>query len=89
MHIFGWILLILLLTFSYLCRNGEGLAATAANLLFITSAVGLYFYPTLYAITHGVEIRNSIFKLNLLLGWTGIGWLAAYYRAIVFRMESR
>lgn len=89
MHIFGLVLLILLLTFSYLCRNGEGLGATAANALFITSAVGLYFYPSLYAITHRGEIRNSIFKLNLLLGWTGVGWLAAYYRVLVFKMESR
>lgn len=89
MHIFGLVLLIFLLTLSYLCRTGEGLWATAANLLFITSAVGLYFYPYLYATSHRLEIRNSIFKLNLLSGWTGIGWLAAYYRVLVFNMESR
>lgn len=89
MHIFNLALLILLLTLSYLCRNGEGLGATTANLLFITSGVGLYFYPYLYAISHRLEISNSIFKLNLLSGWTGIGWLAAYYRVLVFNMESR
>ncbi|WP_430624282.1 superinfection immunity protein [Pseudomonas emilianonis] len=31
----------------------------------------------------------SIFKLNLLTGWTGIGWLVALYRALVFPVTDK
>lgn len=33
--------------------------------------------------------RISIFKLNLLTGWTGIGWLVALYRALVFPVTDK
>ncbi len=36
-----------------------------------------YFIPTLIAIQRKHRYRESIFLLNLLLGWTFVGWVAA------------
>lgn len=34
----------------------------------------IYFIPTLIAINRNHHNRNAIFALNLLLGWSFIGW---------------
>jgi len=39
--------------------------------------LGFNFIPTFVAFARGHPQRAGIFILNLLLGWTGIGWLAA------------
>lgn len=46
---------------------------------FVTLAlvVALYFTPTIVAAIRHHQNRVSIMLLNLFLGWTGIGWLAA------------
>ena len=41
---------------------------------FLVAAV-LYFLPTI--IGHGKRDATGIFIVNLLLGWTGIGWFVA------------
>ena len=38
---------------------------------------GLYFVPWLIALVDGHRDRAAIFILNLLLGWTIIGWIVA------------
>ena len=42
----------------------------------------VYFLPTLI----GLRKRNApaIFMLNLLLGWTGIGWIVALIWAVTY-----
>ena len=42
---------------------------------FFLVAVVLYFLPTI--IGHGKRDATAIFIVNLLLGWTGIGWFVA------------
>ncbi len=42
---------------------------------FFLVAVVLYFLPTI--IGHGKRDATGIFIVNLLLGWTGIGWFVA------------
>jgi len=37
-----------------------------------------YFVPTLIAHYRKHHNREAIFWLNLLLGWTGLGWIAAF-----------
>ena len=37
----------------------------------------LYFSPTIMAWLRDSPFSFAIFLLNLLLGWTGIGWVAA------------
>ena len=39
--------------------------------------VVVYFLPLIVAINRGNEHRTGIGVLNLLLGWTVIGWIAA------------
>lgn len=40
-------------------------------------AIGAYFIPLLVAIARGHANRLAIGVLNLLLGWTLLGWVAA------------
>lgn len=87
LKIFGLGILVPLCALSYLCRNGGNEVALAANILFYSSALTLYFYPSLCAIRYAKQDRASVFKLNLFIGWTGIGWFFAFYRALV--LESK
>jgi hypothetical protein len=41
-------------------------------------AVLIYFLPTIVALSRGHLSALAIFFLNLLLGWTLIGWLIAF-----------
>jgi hypothetical protein len=47
------------------------------GLMILLVLLGLYFIPTIIAV--GREHKNclAIFVLNLLLGWTFIGWVIA------------
>jgi uncharacterized membrane protein len=45
--------------------------------LFILLALVFYFAPTLIAAMRHTRRVGEIFALNLLLGWTILGWLAA------------
>ena len=38
----------------------------------------LYFLPWIIALARGHHNAGAIFLLNLLLGWTVIGWLFAF-----------
>jgi hypothetical protein len=39
--------------------------------------LGLYFVPTIIAHKRDVEDYGKIFFVNVLLGWTVVGWVAA------------
>ena len=39
----------------------------------------LYFVPTVIAVSRRAPNAVSVFGVNLLLGWTGIGWLVALF----------
>jgi hypothetical protein len=45
-------------------------------------ALLIYFIPSLVASTRNQDTRFSIFALNLVLGWTVIGWIGAIFWAI-------
>ncbi len=55
----------------------ERVAWPALKLCLGSIAATIYFFPTLHA--YGIRKRNSpaIFVLNLFLGWTLLGWVAA------------
>lgn len=40
-------------------------------------ALALYFVPSFIAVTKNKRNKNAIFALNLLLGWTFVGWVVA------------
>jgi hypothetical protein len=44
-----------------------------------TISVFLYFVPTVIAVGRRAPNAVSVFGVNLLLGWTGVGWLIALF----------
>lgn len=40
-------------------------------------ALALYFVPSFIAVNKNKRNKNAIFALNLLLGWTFVGWVVA------------
>jgi hypothetical protein len=53
------------------------------GLISLAIALGLYFAPTLIAGHVKHRQITGIFLLNLLLGWTFIGWVAALIWAVL------
>jgi hypothetical protein len=48
-----------------------------ALLLFLLFLLAVYFFPTFLAGLRGHHATVGIFAVNLLLGWTAIGWIVA------------
>ena len=76
MKIVGLILLGIVCLVSYLIGSGTDSFSMIATIVFFPSAIALYFYPTLCTINRYRKI-TPIFILNLLAGWTLIGWITA------------
>ena len=53
------------------------LAGDAATGFAVALILGIYFLPDWIAQSRGHPNRGSIFILNLFLGWTFLGWVAA------------
>ena len=47
------------------------------DLLMITLIFAVYFLPSLIAFAREHKNRIAIFLLNLLLGWTVLGWVSS------------
>lgn len=56
--------------------GNNGIAAVAA-VVFVPSALALYFLPSIEASINQNPNWMSIFLVNLLLGWTLLGWVVA------------
>lgn len=70
--------LFLLTAVSFAIGSGNnGIAKVFAGIFFL-SAVCLYFLPSIEASLRSHENKTSVVMLNLLLGWTFIGWVVAY-----------
>ena len=50
---------------------------TVKALFIVGITIGGYFLPSILAGARGHHNVLAIFLLNLLLGWTGLGWIAA------------
>lgn len=50
---------------------------TIVGIFLIVLLLGIYFLPTLVANSRSHKNTVSIFLLNLFLGWTFLGWVAA------------
>ena len=61
------------------------MADGGAFLLFLFVFVGLflYFFPTLIAVQNDHPYKAAVIVLNLLLGWTFLGWVAALVWSLV------
>lgn len=93
MKIFGLMVLALVCLISFLIGNGNNGIALAACFVFFPSVIALYFYPTICAVGEHPK-TTPIFALNLLTGWTLVGWIGAFIWALnrpvdpVFRAPS-
>jgi RNA polymerase subunit RPABC4/transcription elongation factor Spt4 len=63
-------------------------AAGGAAFIFILIFIGIYFIPTIVAITRKVTNTGSVFVINFLLGWTLIGWAVALAMAVKTNMTQ-
>lgn len=50
---------------------------TVKGMFIIGVTLAGYFFPSILAKTRGHHQTLAIFLLNLLLGWTGLGWIGA------------
>jgi hypothetical protein len=55
----------------------------------ITAGLFLYFAPTLIAIVRSHKRCAAVFLLNLLFGWTVIGWIATVISVVEQRSLDR
>ena len=53
------------------------------HVIYVTAFVTLYFTPAIIAFYRAKPSRLRIAFLNLLTGWTILGWLAAFIWACV------
>ena len=65
------------------------LAGDAATGFAVALILGIYFLPDWIAQSRGHPNRGSIFVLNLFLGWTFLGWVAALIWADSFIDEGK
>jgi hypothetical protein len=49
----------------------------AVTLLVVIVGIGLYFLPTIVAVTRKVTNQGSVFVINFFLGWTFVGWVVS------------
>ena len=81
MKIVGLVLLGLVCLISFLIGSGNNGIAMVATFVFFPSAIALYFYPTICAVGEHPK-ATPIFALNLLAGWTLVGWIGAFIWAL-------
>ncbi len=62
-------------------------AAAVAAIVFVGALI--YFLPWFVALSRGHKNTTAIFVLNVLLGWTLIGWTAAAVWALLADQETR
>jgi hypothetical protein len=51
----------------------------------LMAAAAVYFAPTLLAVARHRGAAPLTFSFNLLLGWTGVGWVLAWFLALADR----
>jgi hypothetical protein len=56
---------------------------TLHSWLIVLGCAGIYFLPSTVAAWANSRFVLAIFALNLLLGWTGLGWICALVWACV------
>ena len=52
------------------------------TILTLSIVFGLYFLPSIVASRRAMANKNSVFVINLFLGWTFIGWIIALSMAV-------
>lgn len=63
-------------------------ASPAVALIALLFLLACYFLPTLVAALRGKIGSGGVFFVNLLLGWTVVGWFVAFIWACSGRTEA-
>ena len=63
-------------------NNLTGFGSAVLLLVLIVAAVAAYALPSLIAYSRKTRNRASVLVLNIGLGWTVIGWIAALAMAV-------
>ena len=58
------------------------LGGSVAGITFLVIVAFFYFVPTIVAAQRDIPNKNSVFIINLFLGWTFIGWVIALAMAM-------
>ena len=66
----------------------EALFGLLLVLLLLVLGFGFYFLPAIVAFYRGHHNKMAILVLNLLLGWTFLGWVAALIWSFMQVKES-
>jgi hypothetical protein len=53
------------------------------SLVIIIVGLGFYFIPTIIAVARNHKNKIGIFLLNLLAGWTFLGWVGALIWSVI------
>ncbi len=68
----------------------EDVAAFGIGMLILLIIVlGVYFLPTTIAMMNGSSLVAAVFVINLLLGWTILGWIGALVMAVLPKQKSQ
>lgn len=59
------------------------------GLLILLVMLAIYLFPTIVASGRGHRSAGAVFALNLLLGWTFVGWVIALVWALTYQGEPR
>ncbi len=70
---------------AWAANNDSSAAEGFVGVVVLIACVVFYFLPTLMA----RDNKPAIFALNLLLGWTFVGWVAALVWALITRSAAR
>jgi len=92
----SFVLIVLLALLCALCMNvgqtSNGTPGVIATVIFFPACIVLYISPSLVAKSKGHAQIKAIAVLNLLLGWTFLGWVGAlvwaYSRSSTSSMED-
>ena len=57
----------------------SGLVAFILGVALICWLLALIFLPTIVALHYNAENKTWIFLVNLIAGWTGLGWVLALF----------
>ena len=65
------------------------MSGSTATILMLLVIILIYMLPTLIAFGREHPLRQEVLVLNLLLGWTLIGWVGVFLWASLARTEDQ
>ncbi|MFZ2004283.1 MAG: superinfection immunity protein [Stellaceae bacterium] len=67
--------------------NGGSMIGNTTTILMVLAIALLYMLPTLIAFGRGYSHRQDVAVVNILVGWTLIGWIAVFLWASLTYIE--